>query len=268
MSWFEQALARQADAQPPVVASALHAAARVAFQSGDLDRAHARARQALELTTALADSRGRVEALRVLASVDLTRGDLGQATELAEHALLMCEEHGYKSAACGVLNTLTDIARASGDLERAAALAHRALALAEEVGAYLTPWIMQTLGDLALEQGNVCEAESTYLRALRLAAETDSTTNQAYCFAGLAAVAAASGDLERAAKLWGATEMLEELRGRPLLKLDRGFYEPYVLPAVQQSPAAFEEGLRLSLEDAVSCALAASAGALVDARRS
>jgi hypothetical protein len=77
---------------------------------------------------------------------------------------------------------------------------------------------------------------------------------------GLACVAAARGEAERAAKLFGASEALPEAMGAPLEPGDRALQEPYLAAARSQlDEAAWQEawaqGQAMTLEEAISYVL-------------
>jgi hypothetical protein len=73
--------------------------------------------------------------------------------------------------------------------------------------------------------------------------------------AGLAAVAAACGDGDRALRLWAAVEDLEDLLGAPLVENERRRYERYVLPHRKDAGPAAAHGSADTLEATIEFAL-------------
>jgi hypothetical protein len=82
----------------------------------------------------------------------------------------------------------------------------------------------------------------------------------AFCFEGLAAVACARGNHQRAARLFGAAEALRKAIGTPLPSIKRTDYE-YQLTILRAGldretvEAAWIEGSVMSIEEAMGLAL-------------
>jgi non-specific serine/threonine protein kinase len=155
--------------------------------------------------------------------IPLRRGDLERARDLASSALELAREIGAKDASFVALSTLTAVARAEGDVEETA---------------------------LHSEEG------------LRLSAEVGDRTNLAYCLEGMAEYAAYSGNLARAARLWGAAEAI--LADTEVIVYvntpDRSYHARQVSAARSQADAAewqraWSEGSEMTPDQAVSYAL-------------
>lgn len=122
------------------------------------------------------------------------------------------------------------------------------------------------LGRIAVAMDNLPEAVSHYHEALALRQQTGETEGMIAPLEGLAAVASASGDPRRAARLLGAASALRTRLGAPLPPTDSRFYD-HILGAVrrQLSPPSFarewQSGESLPLERVV-----AEAGSVSTAR--
>lgn len=117
------------------------------------------------------------------------------------------------------------------------------------------------LGYVALRSGEVQEARRAFQEALSASVELRQTDAIASCLAGLAAVAAAMNDSQRSARLFGMADALLETSGVTLGPADRGEYEHNAAALRAQmgdaaADAAWAEGRRLSLGEAVALALA------------
>jgi hypothetical protein len=115
------------------------------------------------------------------------------------------------------------------------------------------------LGDLELDSENLSAASERYRESLALALELHTPHVVLLTLAGLASVAAASGDLTRAGHLWATVEAMERQRGMRILPFERERYER-VLAAHLADPefrAASEAGRTLAQDDAVREALSA-----------
>jgi len=143
-----------------------------------------------------------------------------------------------------------------GDTVSARTFLQQALELAEARGLpLLLSGPVHALGHLERAQGCLRAAEAHYRRALNIRWATNEAHAVVECLESLAAVAAESGDGKRAARLWAAGEMERERRGYgqpPVRQRD-----PDAVAAVravlgdEQFGAAWNEGLRLTLEEAV-----------------
>jgi hypothetical protein len=111
---------------------------------------------------------------------------------------------------------------------------------------------LHSLGDLELEAGRLADASAAYAEGLRVAREIDAPRIVCYCLGGLAAVAAANGDRERAGALWRAVGALEQQIGFRLRRDVATRYAEFARPFAAEGKAFAEESL---LEDAIAFAL-------------
>jgi hypothetical protein len=114
---------------------------------------------------------------------------------------------------------------------------------------------MGGLGDLALEHGELDEATRCYREALELTRGLG-PFSVGYALVCLAAAAAQAGDVERAGRLWGVFERLEEEEGLRLFAEDRNWYLRFIVTAEGSTFAdASETGRHMDLDAAVTYAL-------------
>jgi len=156
-------------------------------------------------------------------------------------------------------------ALARGDWPRARAYLEAGLAGARDIGSdQMTGNSLVDLGVLALYEGLEDDAFHLFVEGLESARRTGWQINIAYCASGLASIAAARGDTETAARLFGAAEGVKERVGAQI--------QPYARPAYDQGAAlvrdrlaepaiaaAWAAGRAMSEGDAVSFALATAA---------
>jgi predicted ATPase/DNA-binding SARP family transcriptional activator len=179
--------------------------------------------------------------------------------EIAEAAAVyrkVGDVHGLAS----LYNDAGYLAVAQGSYERAAAYLDEALVFAERSGEPLM--VILAFGNLGLASLFTADLESAVVRfeeELRLCREHALSWLAAEGIAGLAAVAACRGELERAARLLGAAESLANvLNDAAGVRLEEEFFSP----ARQQMGetrwrAAYADGVGLGFDEAVSLALAA-----------
>jgi hypothetical protein len=115
---------------------------------------------------------------------------------------------------------------------------------------------LHSIADLELDEGQLAVAEECYAESLSVARTGVVGQGQRitmYCLAGLAVVAAARGDAERAGLLWGTVQGLEERLQCKLWPIEGMRYDEFI--ATVAGSATFDEaasaGREPSLEQAV-----------------
>ena len=211
-------------------------------------------------------------ALSGLALVDLDRGRYAEAAARLDEALARYQELEPALVAGPVYVSQTllrrgEAALAGGDLAGAA----RYLEEAERrQRAQSFAWglseTLRYLGDLARARGDLDAALGCYRESLALAGERGDPLWAADALDGVAGVAAARGQAERAARLFGAAAALREQLGAAVVPWEHPARERDLAAArAALEPAAFEAawaaGAALPLEAAVAEALADDASA-------
>ncbi len=262
--WLETALAG-GDASPAAVrVKALDRAGSIAILQGD-ERATALLEESLALLKELGDKAGAAASLSSLGHAMLYRqGDAGRLSELREEAEALRREPLGRPATVQLLSFLALAALNEGDYERAAALTGENLALHRELGNIRGVVMHLTiLGMIALLRGDHEQANALLEEDLRLSRDLEDKVNLVYCLLVAAGVATERGRAVRAARLWGATETLQETSGvaavSPLIQSHYD-YEGRVAAARSQLDeasweAAWSEGRAMSFEGAMEYAL-------------
>jgi predicted ATPase/DNA-binding SARP family transcriptional activator len=256
-AWLDGALARSDHQAPRAHAGALAAAAAVALSQGDYEAMQRFAADALALCEELGDTRGMAEALDRIATAVANQGDLERSTELYERSLALWREVGDERGLGVSTTNVGCLALMQGDLERAIAFSREGLALYERAGQrdlMLHP--MFNLGLAELLQGRHADALASFGNGLEIAFELDYRESIALNLEGIAAVHAATGDPERAARLLGAAEEVADQAGFRREPLEQQVHDRTVA-AVRAAlgddglAAAIAEGRTLAPADAL-----------------
>jgi predicted ATPase/DNA-binding SARP family transcriptional activator len=259
---LREALA-QGDGEPPELrANAIHAAASLATRQGDYDRAAALSEQSLALWEELGDSAGTAQSLLSLGTVAAEQGEHARALELSERAAELYRESGDRRGHALAVSNLGGIALEQGDFVHAAALSEEAFGLFEELDDSEGMAIaLVNQGFAALSEHDHKRALGLLREALRRLAELEFRDVIGYCFEGVAAALAFTGEVESAARLLGAAEALRESMGVDLAPAERQTHES-TAAAVREvlgeehSAAEWRLGRELSLDEAIAYALA------------
>jgi predicted ATPase/class 3 adenylate cyclase len=210
--------------------------------------------ESLELYRELGDDHGVATVEHMLAVGAWRREEWPRMRELNEHSMALARGRFPNIETSGYW-LLGQMALNDGDLEEAIRLTRQSAERARARGwAWWESGQLHELLMLALRAGDLEEAEREGLAALRLEVEQENRLWALYTIAGLAQVALARGDLERAGTLWGAAEAEggrlprwpneRARRGGALLDTDD--------PAFA---AAYERGRLLDVWDAAAIAL-------------
>jgi ATP/maltotriose-dependent transcriptional regulator MalT len=247
-------LERAASIPPTLRARALRVQAGTADLSGQDELAQRLWNESLDLYTTLGDDRGTATVEHMLAVSAWRSGDLERMRELTESSLARARGR-FPFVEISGYWLLGQVRLAAGDVEEATELTRRSAEMAREIGWHW--WESGQLHELlmlALRRGELDEAEREGRAALLLEREQENRLWATYTIAGLARVALARDDLERAGLLWGAVDAEaealprwqgeRELRGGELVKEAR----PEFL-------AAFARGREIDLWHAAAIAL-------------
>jgi DNA-binding CsgD family transcriptional regulator len=192
--------------------------------------------------------------------------DPAVARAMYEESLALAGELGDDWSVGRALNWLGELARAEGDLERAVALYEESLARYRRIGqpghVVVT---LHNLGQAIAQRGDARRAAVHFAEGLKLAIEHDDPRFQSFCLAGLAATLGPLGQLEPAARLFGAADALLEATGMSMEPLDQAACDRQraaVRARLGAAPfaAAWEAGRVLPLEQALAeaCRVAAA----------
>jgi tetratricopeptide (TPR) repeat protein len=228
---------------------------------GEFERATALSEESLALAREAEDKPTSSVALANLAETAFADSDYARATQLFEESLALRRELGDRR---NIANALLNLGRTElmrGEDERAVALLEEGLDLARELG---DTWsISVAVGNLAeasLRRDDRAGARSLLAEALTAAQKRGDKRVAAECLHRTAGVAAAEGDVVRAARLWGAAEAVRTSIGALLSPAERAIEDAWLPPArAALGPETFEaeceRGRRLELDQAISLAL-------------
>lgn len=179
---LERALAlNRRDGRPREVALNLANLADIASVVGDYARAETLYRDALAINREAGDRSESAFVLRDLGLLAMRRGDYTEARSRLRAALAIHEETGAAVSAIEVRRDLAALRAAMGDLQAAISSLQRAEAEAAAVagGPALRATLALTRADLAVQLGQLAEAEAEYVRAERLSRIAEDETRRA-----------------------------------------------------------------------------------------
>jgi len=232
----------------------------------------------LEMTSDLELMRGRIAAARALADevgtdfdrarilfaaadVESRAGNHEAAAAMFEEGIGLVRNLGVPRRAWSWhLVNLGWITMQGGDLERAKALFEEYLAETSVKYPIGVGIARGNLGLVALYERDGVAAASHFRQALALARAPRPKLLIAEVLHGLAAVATLEGDLERAARLWGAADVLKRATSAPRTEPEEFIVETYLEPARAElgrdlHETARVEGAGMTLDEAIVYAL-------------
>jgi len=227
---------------------------------GDYERAQELVEESLAFSREADDKIGIADVLIELGAISAFLGDHERAREQWEEGVVLCRELGYGLQLANLLGNLGLMYLLEGDYERGAALNEEAAALSRERG-YKggIAFSLDMQGWVALLQGDHERAGISYRESLTLCKELGDKQIAVGSLDGLACISAAEEASERAAKLFGAAEVLGEAVG-PLTPEEDALRAPYLVMARSQLDeaswrAAWVEGRAMSMNQAIDYAL-------------
>ena len=253
---LDRLLPRADEISPALRASALRVRGGALHVFGDFESCDPPYQESLALFRDLADERGMAQLTERLANSASQRGELERARELAEESLErsrgrfpFIEVANY--SLLGRLRVLT------GDVDGGTDLIRKSAAMAGDLR--WDWWRASCLGllaYLALDRGDLDEAEQDGHEALRLLRPTESPADTFMSLTALARAALARGQRRHAGLLWGAVEA----------ERDRGPYQAWERRRAERAGqllhatdpefvARVQEGRQLDVWDAAAIAL-------------
>jgi len=192
----------------------------------------------------------------------LQDGDWDRATQLLNESLAHFRETGDLYFVPWIMRTLAWARASSGDLSGARKLYEEGLLAAREVSSTSAEAaLLGSLGWLAGKEGRVLDGLTLYHQSLTLKRDIGDVGEIAVGLAGAALALARVGDSASAARLLGSAAALRETVGIGEAWVARDRDEAIDLARAQLDEAAFsmawEEGVRLTLEEAIAMGLEA-----------
>jgi predicted ATPase/DNA-binding CsgD family transcriptional regulator len=228
--WLEQTLARADQAPADLRAKALVKAGALAHYQGDDAQAVLLLEAGLALSRELGNSWVTPDALLMRGIMAEDQGRYVEAARLLEEAYTVAAQMDYHTCMATTLGHLAVVAYGEGDLPRAVTVGEEALQLARAFGDTFAAGIaLHYLGLTACAQGD-------HARAARCLSELHTVdvlegNREANNFASFAVLAAGIGQMESAARLFGAGEALREAVGAALALPERATYEHVIATA-------------------------------------
>jgi non-specific serine/threonine protein kinase len=240
---------------------ALHFLGHVAGAQGDFAQATRMFEESLALFRGTGDKGGCAFTLDCWGGAMISRGDYDQAVSLYEESVALFRAIGNKWEVPGPLSGLGLAAAARGDYVRATALLEESLALSRDKGPRVGPTPLLRLGRVVFRQGNYERAAALFKESLVLRKERGDKDGVAACLDALAGVAVTQGRPERAARLFGAADVLRETIHTVVPQAQREEYDRNMATLRARLDetalaAAWAAGRAMTLEQAIDDALA------------
>jgi predicted ATPase/DNA-binding SARP family transcriptional activator len=233
--WYGRALEDPAALSPADRADALRGLGIALAHAETPGPARTALTEALALYRDAGDERNEARVLSHLGTVEFVVGSPEAVLPWAEQALAICERFDDHQGIARSLHNIAEARRDLGEFERSAELYTRAIEIRRANGLGSGSASVHSLGDLSLDKGDMPVADRYYREALALALEDEDVRLQAYCFAGLACVAARNGDATTAGRLWTLAERVEHAIGFRMHGTERVRYERNLTPPLRDS---------------------------------
>jgi predicted ATPase/DNA-binding CsgD family transcriptional regulator len=252
-----------ASGDPWFVGLALFVSAQAGlFGTGDTVAARGCMTEALPALRSSGDPYLIAHGLMTLGLIYLADGDMVAARDSGEHGLAVIRTLRDTRSVALIAATTADVARCEGDYIRAAELYSESLALYHELGNRSEiPAILHNQGYVALGTHDYVAARNLFAESLHRQHGTSNTAGIAEGIGGLAALATAQGQLERAARLFGAAETIRASNPAPIWPAERFEIDRHTELLRARLPAPirkqlWRDGQAFSVEQAIAYAVA------------
>ncbi len=242
-------------------AKALRGVGDLVWRQGSQAEATKLLREAVAVYKQLGDRVGMAHALASLGNARYNMGDNVSARALYERSLGLFRELGDQAGMGRALNNLGTLTHQEGDYKGARLLYEESQALSRTLGdRYGITVRLVNLGQVAHQEGDYGLAAGFFSEALEVAMQLGDIGHIAGGLEGLAGVAGATEQPQRAARLFGAAEVLRDVVGTRFQAFDRIMYDLCVTAARTRLDAAaweqaWAEGRTMSVDEAVAYAL-------------
>jgi tetratricopeptide (TPR) repeat protein len=183
--------------------------------AGDLEQAALFIEEALALNQMLGDRPGIAWNHISLGTVAAFGGDYRRATQLNQQGLELYQALNDTWGMSRALFLLGELAQLQGDLAGAKVMLQQSLALCRQ--SFGVTWAIArritSLGAVVLAQGDTAQASALFMESLAMCLDSRDKVDIPMALAGLAGVAQAQGQVDRAARLLGAAEALSDTSG-------------------------------------------------------
>ncbi|HKY55764.1 MAG TPA: hypothetical protein VJM08_15710, partial [Anaerolineales bacterium] len=217
--------------------------------------------KALTLFQVVGDLRYMGECLAELGRLRMLNNDIESAENLLSKAMVLFRELDIKSEKSGLLQGYGRIAAIKGDYEQAYTYLKEDAASAEEYGYRINYLFARAhLGYLALNRGNITEAHEIFTETLQSFFVDKNEIGVAFTLEGMAGLFTVVGKLKIAAQLIGWSDAFRERVGDPRPPLEQADVDKIITTCIIKLGEtafsdAYEEGQKMTLDEAVICAL-------------
>ena len=188
-------------------------------------------------------------------------GDFSSPSAWLDEAKTLFHELGAQPDEADVINISGVLAYWQGNSQHAIACFEQAIALDEKVGdRYWSNWPRANMAYTFLRDGNSQQAGKYFKICLQRFQKDGSSIGMVYAIEGLACLYANEGDAEPAVRLFACADAMRKTLGnpRPLIEqgnVDQGTTACLALMGEAAYSDAYEEGQRMTLDEAVAFAL-------------
>ena len=193
----------------PVRARALNVSARLASRQGDYAAALKLVDESIALARQIGDARLIATALRGAGVVYHTAGRLDDSRRMYDEALALLERSGDRRLAIDIQNQIGIIANERGDFESGLNILNDCVAFSRSTGDRLElSRYLESLANSQLGLGDVDEAAASWAESLAIERDLNNPLGMVWALGGLALVAAARKEDERALRLASVVERM------------------------------------------------------------
>jgi tetratricopeptide (TPR) repeat protein len=221
---LEQTIGALAIGQPggATRARALRVAATLADACGNYAAAYSMLEESMQIWQELGDKRSLIDTLHALGNVLYAQGDYVKARSFYEESLDIEQELGDRKTS---VHNLGLVFYEQGDFSSAASLLEEDLAIERDIGdTRRVALALANLGLVAFEQGDYALALSRDLESLAIRQQIGAKLGIVFSLEGLAMVYRGLSRPEKAARLWGAAQVMRESVGAPVPPNERTRY--------------------------------------------
>jgi non-specific serine/threonine protein kinase len=192
----------RAPASDSARARALNLAARLASRQAEHDSARTLADESISLARKLGDPELIAYVLRGAGAVYHASGQMDVSTRMYAEALPLLEKSADRRSAVAVQNQIGLIANERGDFATASEVLRECVAFSRASGDLpIMGRYLESLANAQLGLGDMEGAEASWMESLSILTDQNDTFGIIWCLGGLALVAAARNDDERAMRL-------------------------------------------------------------------
>jgi non-specific serine/threonine protein kinase len=222
--WLDESISILRELEPPDqpgLANATHMLGHAALDQNDFTTATQAFQESLELYRALDDQYYVGTLISDLGMVAYHQGDYRAARLYQEESLAVFQKHGNSEIIAQTMHRLGELARLEEDYDRAEEYYESCLSTYREIGIQLDiASNLHKLGYIAQRKGDFELARARFTESLSIQRQAGNKQGMIECLAGLAGLAAATGQPTRALRLYGAAQAWLDSTGMPLAPAD------------------------------------------------